>query len=88
MSSNLRLLKTKRNNKYQAIRTRPEGPDKTICVIIEKATGRSLTSAFGSKTRKRSSAGIAKREALSRLKKKHGIKYNPDLHDFVYRYGE
>ena len=87
MSSNLRLVQTKRTSKYQAIRPRPEGPDKVICVVVEKDTGRSLTSASGNKTRKRSASGIAKREALLRLKKKYGLKYNPELHEFVYKYG-
>ena len=84
MSSNLRLLNTKRNNQWQSIRLRPDGPDKAVCVIIEKATGRSLTSAFGNKTRKRSAAGHAKRSAILKLKKRYGVKYDPELHEFKY----
>ena len=87
MSSNLRLVQTKRTSKYQSIRPRPEGPDKVICVVIEKATGRSITSASGDKTRKRSASGIAKKNAILKLKKKYSLKYDPKLHEFVYKYG-
>lgn len=85
MSSNLRLLKTVRNNEQQEIRPRPEGLNKVVCVVIEKATGRSLTSASGLKTRKRSAAGHAKRSALLKLKKRYALKYNPDLHELKYK---
>ena len=85
MSSNLRLLRIRRNNQHQSIRPRPEGPDRITCTIIEKATGRTLTSAIGPKTRKRSAAGHAKRAALERLKKKYGKRYNPDLHELKFK---
>lgn len=85
MSSNLRLLKTRRNNQTQSIRPRPEGPYKILCTIIEKATGRSLTSATGIKTRKRSAPGHAKRAALMNLKKKHSLKFDPEKHELKFK---
>ena len=75
MSSNLRILKTKRNNKHQSIRVRPDGPDKVECTIIESLTGRTLTSAIGLKSRKRSAQGNSKMAALHRLTRIKGRKW-------------
>lgn len=85
MSNNLRLLKTRRNNQIQSIRPRPEGPNKILCTVIEKATGRSLTSATGTKTRKRSAAGHAKRAALMNLKNKYKLKFDPEKHELKFK---
>ena len=85
MSHNLRLLKTRRNNQTQSIRPRLAGPNKILCTIIEKTTGRSLTSAIGIKTRKRSAAGHAKRAALEKLKKKYSLKFNPKKHELKFK---
>jgi len=75
MSSNLRILKTKKNNKHQSIRQRPSGPDKVICMVIESLTGRTLTSAIGRKSRKHSAAGNSKMLALHRLTRVKGRKW-------------
>ncbi len=84
MSNNLRLVRTKRNNKHQSIRLRPEGPDEIICTIIDKKSGITLTSALGHKTRKNSAMGSAKSHALLKLKKRQWLKYNPELHEIKY----
>ena len=84
MSSNLRILKIRKNHKDQAIRSRPEGLNEIVCTIVDKKSGVTLTSALGRKTRKNSAAGNAKSHALLKLKKRQWLKYKPELHEIKY----
>lgn len=84
MSHNLRLLKTTENHPGQSIRIRPEGPLLIYCIITDKETGRTMTSAYGKKSRKNSAAGNAKQNALRQLKRRMLIKFDPNNHEVKY----
>jgi len=69
------------------IRTRvpPKGPPQLWCVVIEKATGRTITQALGAALGKYSAQARARVNALSRLKEILGRRYKLDEYELQYR---
>ena len=63
----------------------PEGPRQLWCVVIEKATGRTITQALGAATGKYSAQSRARVNALSRLKEILGRRYRLDEYELKYR---
>lgn len=70
-----------------AKRIRPRGPERVICTVIEKATGRTVTEAAGRVTRKYSAEAMAKHNALRALKKKKKRHVPFSDYELAYRYG-
>lgn len=79
--------KRKRDLSKRFIRTRkpPEGPRQLWCVVVEKATGRTITQALGTSTGKYSAQSRARVNALSRLKEILGRQYRLDEYELKYR---
>jgi hypothetical protein len=74
-------------NPNQARRLPPSGPDRVICVVIETASGRTLTQAAGRSTRKKSAESMARVNAMRALKRKLGRRFVEGEYELAYRYG-
>ena len=74
-------------NPNQARRPQPRGPERVICAVIEKSTGRTVTEAAGRVTRKHSAESQARQNALRALKKKKKRHVPFVDYELVYRYG-
>jgi len=67
------------------IRPAPSGPGEIWCIALSAATGCEITKAKGSKTRKYRADSAAKVNALRRVKKKLGRRWNANELRLVYK---
>lgn len=68
-------------------RPAPAGPSRVICVVIEKASGLTVTQAAGNATSKYSADTMARQNALRALKKKLKRHFSMANYVLAYRYG-
>lgn len=87
------MAKFQKGHDNQAWRSVPEGPEQVICVVVEVATGRTVTQATGRRTRKQTAQARSRENALRALKRKRGRRFVLKTHDgndiyrLDYRYG-